>query len=119
VINYSRASSTSLGGINNEGQLVGSYTASGVTHGFLDSNGVFTAIDVPGSADTTPIGINDGGDIVGSFDYPDSLFREGFVAAPAPEPATVFLLVGGVVAIAIAFSRRSKSIRIARGTGPG
>jgi probable HAF family extracellular repeat protein len=41
-------------GINDGGQIVGSYSNNG-PHGFIYSGGTFTTIDVPGSGGTTPI----------------------------------------------------------------
>ena len=47
--------------------IVGSFTDSKGSHGFLDVNGTFTPIDVPGSTFISLSGINDAGQIVGSF----------------------------------------------------
>ena len=63
--------STAANGINNLGQIVGSFNTSpggNGLHGFLDTNGVFTTLDVPGSPlakATEALGINDAGQIVG------------------------------------------------------
>jgi probable HAF family extracellular repeat protein len=55
-------------GINDSGQIVGSFTVdSGVTSGFLFSGGVYTLISYPGAGQTMPSGINASGQIVGSF----------------------------------------------------
>jgi hypothetical protein len=76
---------TSPQAINNSGEIVGSYVdANGVSHGFLDKNGVFKTIDVPGSISTAALGINSSGQIVGSFDSPNGQgqdFGGGFVYA--------------------------------------
>src|SRR5437660_1241498 len=62
---------TAAGGINNAGQIVGRFVSSSTftetDHGFLDSAGTFTTIDVPlpGAFFTEPLGINDAGEIVG------------------------------------------------------
>lgn len=61
---------TELSGINNLGQIVGTYTDAAGSHGFLRSAaGVFTTIDDPdGNPGTTSIkGINNLGVIVGTF----------------------------------------------------
>ncbi len=58
-------------GINNRGQIVGSYNG----HGFLLDNGTFSTIDVPGEnlgtservSSTVAVGINDAGQIVGEY----------------------------------------------------
>jgi probable HAF family extracellular repeat protein len=74
-------------GINNLGQIVGFFLdASGAQHGFLDTNGTFQTIDVPGAISTTPAGINDVGEIVGTF-------------APVPEPASFVLTASGLAGI--------------------
>jgi N-acetylglucosamine-6-sulfatase len=53
--------------INDSGNIVGSYTAGGTTHGFLLEGGGYTTIDVPGATSTVATGINDPGQIVGSY----------------------------------------------------
>ena len=88
-------SGTTASGINDAGQIVGTFT-NGATfrgfpsgyEGFLDTGGRFTQIDVPGAASGFPpgatftgaFGINDAGQIVGSF----TTSGHGFLAvAPA------------------------------------
>ena len=61
------STSTNAIGIDNAGQIVGSYVSGGHTHGFIDTNGVFKTIDVPGSSSTQPTGINNAGQIVGFY----------------------------------------------------
>ena len=61
------ATSTNPQGINARGDIVGSYTRSGVTHGFRWSDGILTTIDYPGAAFTDARGINARGDIVGAY----------------------------------------------------
>src|SRR6476646_8261658 len=53
------ASFTQALGINNAGQIVGSFNNSTGVHGFLTNNtgGSFTPIDVPGAFFTSPSGI--------------------------------------------------------------
>jgi probable HAF family extracellular repeat protein len=69
---------TELYGINNNGEIVGSYKVSTTngyqTHGLLYNNGMFTAIDYPPPnntpfQDTELNGINDSEQIVGFSDY--------------------------------------------------
>jgi hypothetical protein len=69
TIDYPGAIATTLnGGPNPEGTSVGSYTASGVTHGFtLTKKGVFTSFDPPGSTLTTPNFISPQNVIVGGY----------------------------------------------------
>jgi probable HAF family extracellular repeat protein len=58
-------------GLNNSGQIVGSYDDANGTHGVLYSGGSFTVIDDPsqgsGLASTQAFGINDAGQIVGWY----------------------------------------------------
>jgi len=54
-------------GINAQGDIVGGYTASGVSHAYLLRHGTFTTFDVPSGTATTATGINPKGDIVGNF----------------------------------------------------
>jgi uncharacterized membrane protein len=73
---------TEASGINNRGQIVGSYFDATATHGFLDSGGIFSAIDVPlaGGNTTDAEGINDAGQIVGRYnDVPGPPLRHGFL----------------------------------------
>jgi uncharacterized membrane protein len=57
-------------GINNGHQIVGTFGGSFfpiLDQGFLDKDNVFTTIDVPGGSSTNVYGINNVGQIVGSF----------------------------------------------------
>jgi YVTN family beta-propeller protein len=68
TINVPDATSTIVLGINNSGQMVGSYTdSSNVTHGFSLIAGTFTTIDYPGATSTEAALINNVGQIVGSY----------------------------------------------------
>jgi hypothetical protein len=61
---------TNVYGISNTGVVVGQYTtASFETHGFSDSAGVFTNIDVPNadSGTTIVMGVNSSGELVGNY----------------------------------------------------
>ena len=70
--------STRAYGINNLGQVVGSYNVGPVTFGFFESQGAFKTIAAPGSSYTTPEAVNDLGQIVGT--YQDSSIKEhGFL----------------------------------------
>jgi hypothetical protein len=91
-------------GINNQGEIVGFYTdAAGVQHGYVDINGLFSSFDPPGSMNTTINGLNDLGQIVGFYtDSNDNTI--GFVGTPTPEPASLALFCGGL--LATAFMRR-------------
>ena len=68
-----------LGGFNSQGDITSDYcsstpcqnlfnqTAAVGVHGFLLSAGVYTSIDPPAAMASLALGINDGGDIVGTF----------------------------------------------------
>src|ERR1019366_2923199 len=68
-------------GINDAGQVVGSYTdGSGVEHGFLYSGGSFTTLNVPSNQNTFPRGISNSGQIVGYYGGgPDGSSYRGFL----------------------------------------
>ena len=60
------ASTTQASGINDSGQIAGSYLT-GARHAFLYSGGSFTTIDFPGASATNGGGINNPGQIVGNY----------------------------------------------------
>jgi len=58
---------TSVGGINNSGEIVGTYADAPLKgHGFLFKSGVYTIVDFPGASSTGITGVNDQGEIVGA-----------------------------------------------------
>jgi len=67
LINVPGATATRAFGINPQGDIVGSYTAGGMTHGFLLQDREFTTIDYPGASSTEAWGINARGDIIGRY----------------------------------------------------
>ncbi|HEY1307982.1 MAG TPA: hypothetical protein VGF24_30725 [Vicinamibacterales bacterium] len=60
-------------GINDRGQVVGTCQIQGVNHGFLIDHGDVTLIDVPGATATYVSGINNRGEIVGTYSDADSV----------------------------------------------
>ena len=58
---------TNAYGINNSGQIVGTYYDAAGAHGFLLSGGSYTTLDVPGGRFTSARGINSSGQIVGFY----------------------------------------------------
>jgi uncharacterized membrane protein len=78
--------------INDEGQIVGNYAdGSGVLHGFVLEEGVFTVIDVPAddAVHTIVSGINNRGQVVGRYltsnpdDATNPFPSHGFIATPS------------------------------------
>lgn len=79
---------TTAADINSSGVVTGFYTdASGVTHGFVDSSGSFSTLDVPSTLavdgeiinGTMPYRINDSGVIAGSYNASNTLTDHGFL----------------------------------------
>jgi uncharacterized membrane protein len=53
TITFPGATRTTAAGINDSGEIVGSFVDSqAASHGFVDTNRVFTALDFPGAMDT-------------------------------------------------------------------
>jgi probable HAF family extracellular repeat protein len=135
------ATDTRFLGINNVGDIVGDYRGGIPHHGFRDQGGLtyrgggFTAFDVPGATFTIPSGINDAGQIVGTFgdsngnghgflydngsfsglDFsPRGIDSHGEILVgdslftPTPEPASLLLFGSDVIAICIAVKRRRR-----------
>jgi probable HAF family extracellular repeat protein len=84
TIDVPNSASTSITAINNLGQIVGSYRVGAVDHGFLLYRGKFTTVDVeiPNAGGFFPRidGINDRGQITGSYFDFAALKSRGFVA---------------------------------------
>ena len=67
-------------GMNNLGQVVGSYYDGSKSHGFIWNGGTnFITVDFPGATNTIVSGINDGGTIVGFYDAPST---NGLIGTP-------------------------------------
>lgn len=64
------------------------------SYGFLDTGGVFTTIDLPGTNYTVASGINDNGQVV------------GFSGSAAPEPGTLVLFGTGMIGLVGALRRK-------------
>jgi probable HAF family extracellular repeat protein len=69
-------------GINDSGQIFGAFLNNTGLHGFVDTNGQFTTIDVPNAFQTAVTGINDAGEISGLFQNADGSVH-GFTAEHA------------------------------------
>jgi uncharacterized membrane protein len=71
---------TAANGINDQGQIVGSYVGhDGRFHGFLQEGSAFTTLDCPGAVNTIAWAINASGEIVGDCD--DATMRKAFIAS--------------------------------------
>lgn len=91
--------------INNVGDIVGLGEDSTGQFGFLRHNdGSYDIIQVPGGRSTNIYGINDSGEIVGSFRDPNGTYA--FIGTPVPEPSSITLLLIGIGLIALTSRRR-------------
>jgi len=84
TISFPGAFGTGVSGINNSGQMVGTYlnSSNNQSHGFVFSAGNYFTIDPPGSTSAIANAINNNGEIVG--DYGDSGgAAHGFLATKA------------------------------------
>jgi hypothetical protein len=63
------SSSLTAAAINSGGGIAGFYTnpANGNTDGFLESGGAFIDLSVPGASSTMAFGVNDNGEVVGTY----------------------------------------------------
>src|SRR6267378_2239255 len=77
IIDVPNASGTRAHGINDAGQIVGSFDDATGTHGFLKDGATFVIFDVPGAFVTDPLAINNTGQIVGRFE--DATGLHGFL----------------------------------------
>ena len=82
TIDVPGATSTTVNGVSDSGEIVGQYRDStGIVHGFADQGGTITTIDVPGASSTTATGVGDRGQIVGW--YVNATGEHGFEVSPA------------------------------------
>ncbi len=95
---------TNVTGINDSGDLVGWTTNPGGGCSFIYHQGSFTCFSVPGALFTYAYGINNAGQIVGTYGFSASS-SHGFIATPipesaaVPEPGALLLVAGGLVAL--------------------
>jgi probable HAF family extracellular repeat protein len=98
-----------INGLNDSDQIVGwYYDARNVEHGFVSIDGVLTNLDVPGAKYTWADGINNAGEIVGVYETADGI-NHGFLASPVPEPATLLLVIVGILGL-VGWAWRSRAL---------
>ncbi len=106
TINVPKSSDTFVYGINDAGEIVGSFIDESGTHGFLDSNGIFTVFDAP---DTLPTSgtfardINNAGQIL--------VWGNGsgtFLGTEIPEPGSM-CLAGAALAGMLILRKRARA----------
>jgi hypothetical protein len=93
------ASSVDANGINTAGKIVGSYTQSSHTHGYLRKGETYKTLDYPGAVGTIANGVNDSDTIVGY--YFDGTTYHGFqhaggVFMTIDEPGATFTQIFGI-----------------------
>jgi hypothetical protein len=102
-------------GLNNEGEVVGSYVDPvGITNGFTfnDVTNTWTTVDDPNASSVAAFdvtgtainGVNDLGQLVGF--YSDGNNVDGFLASPTPEPASLGYVAAGLLLCARIYRRR-------------
>lgn len=91
---------TNCRGINNSGQIVGSYSFTPWGNGFLYSGGTYIDVIVPGAtAGTIAYGLNNAGGIVGSF--ADNVGQHGFLYTVSNSTYTTLNVPGATYTLAI------------------
>jgi probable HAF family extracellular repeat protein len=95
-------------GINNSGLISGTafYGPGYQNLGLIYDGKTFTTIQFPGATDTFVWGVNDIGQVLGTY-WDDDNSEHGFVASPVPELSTMLLLGSGLVGL-IGFRRKFK-----------
>lgn len=107
VLDYPGATSTQARGINNSGEVVGTFgcasactnpltgevSAAG-THGFLLQNGIYTRLDVSGASVTIPRGISSTGTVIGQYTAAGVIhaftYQDGSFTFPIDVPVELF-----------------------------
>lgn len=68
TLNFPGALGTSANGLDDLGDIVGSFNRAGEGHGFLLRKGQFSEVNFPGASETSAIGITASGEIVGYYE---------------------------------------------------
>src|SRR6185503_11562767 len=82
--------STTVDGMNDVGTFVGSSLLGGVNfRGYINAGGVITYLDAPGASTTNANGINNSGDVVGSYDNTHGFIYHAGVYTTVDDPLGV------------------------------
>jgi probable HAF family extracellular repeat protein len=79
LIGYPGGAYSSATGINDAGDIAGWFSDGLSTHAFVLRRGVYTRIDGPGAIDTLAFGINNHGQVVGSYTHSFTFAVHGFL----------------------------------------
>jgi uncharacterized membrane protein len=91
---------TSCYGINNAGEVIGTYSAAAFGNGFIYSGGTYTDIVFPGAtAGTSAYGLNNVGQVVGS--YADNTGQFGFLYTISTNTFTKLSVPGAYASLAV------------------
>jgi uncharacterized membrane protein len=104
---------TSVTAINNVGQIGGMFSGSSKDFLFVDTGGVFTTFEGLSGAGNFR-GINDQGEIVGSYNPLGTTSVLGFLGTPTPEPASRLLCICGLAVAGIAIGRQRIRVSASR-----
>jgi hypothetical protein len=88
-------------GINNAREICGNYTngSDGTTHGYSLMSGAFTGFDLADVSSTIPLGINNYGEVAGSFVENDGVTQEAFLGF-VDTAVTTFAIPGASATLA-------------------
>jgi Bacterial Ig-like domain len=105
-IEFSNASAIQVTGITADGKIFGSCVVSGITVGFVDSDGVFTTVNA--GLETNIVGIDSNGDFFGNMQV-DTIFGQ---------VSSGFIDIGGTITPISAGPLLSTTVTAVRATGP-
>src|SRR5262249_5110766 len=100
TIDVPGAVSTSASGINDAGQIVGSFSDATRTHGLLKTGWTFTTMEVPDATVTQGNDINDAGQIVGFFTdsggHDHGFLKDDSTLTTIDVPGVVSIMASGI-----------------------
>jgi uncharacterized membrane protein len=124
TLDFPGSTATRAYGINDAGLIVGDYEDGVIVgddgeccprHGFLLSGSNYTKVDFPGSSVTIATGINNAGEIVGSYGGTNAggATTQGFLAVPQPvpePPAFTLCMIGSLALLAFTVQREYRDV---------